>query len=260
MVQGVRMMLVAMAGLLLAACGGGSSGGSTAVVNPGPSVTGTLEVIHASQDAPPVNVRVAGNLIFSSVPYLGVRTADFDVGGYAVAVDGIVPGGNVTVIPADGAPEPVIDIGEDERVTVVAAGAVAGIAPIVLTDAPPAVAAGDVRLRVLHAADVAPTVEVYVTGPQDPLGAPLGTFAFGELLTPDAVVVPAGEYRIRVAVPGSPPTVVYDSGPVTLPGGADLLVAAVPNTGTGPSPILLLAATGAEPLELLDVNTTSDVR
>jgi trimeric autotransporter adhesin len=259
----LRVLAAVLAASALAACGGGGSGSAgnvSVAVDPGPQATGVIEVMHASQDAPPVNVRVAGNLVFGQLPYKGVRSGSYRVGDYAITVEGVIPGGNATVIPAAGAPEPVLGVGENQRVTVVAAGAVAALAPIVLVDDPLPVAGDAVRLRVLHAADVAPTVEVYVTAPGEPLDVPLGTFAFGELLTPDAVVVPAGEYQIRVAVPGSPPTVVFDSGTVTLPGGADLLVAAVPNVGPGPSPISLLAATGAEPLEIVDTATRSDVR
>lgn len=242
-----------------AGCGDSSSSRSDAVPQE-PQPTGTLELVHASQDAPPVDIRVAGNLIFSDVPYKGVGFSSFRTGDYPIEVDGVVPGGNVTVIPAQGDSAPVVTIGADQRVSVVAAGDVASIAPIVLVDDAPAVDDGDVRLRVLHAASAAPTVEVYVTAPGAPLDAPLGTFSFGETLAPDAVVVPAGEYQIRVAVPGSPPTVVFDSGAIDLPGGADLLVAAVTNTGAGAAPISLLASTGSAALEFFDVDTPSDVR
>lgn len=225
-----------------------------------PLATGSLEVIHASQDAPPVDVRIAGNLIYSGLPYKDARTSDFAVGDYTIEVDGIVPGGNVTVIPADGQPAPVIGLAEDERVTVVAAGDVANIAPIVLRDTAPEVADDSVRLRVLHAASSAPAVDVYVTAPGAVLDAPTGTFSFGDTLTPQPLEVPAGQYQIRVAVPGSPPTVVYDSGPIDLPGGTSLVVAAVTNTGPGAAPISLLASTGAAVLEFPDVATPSAVR
>jgi hypothetical protein len=137
---------------------------------------------------------------------------------------------------------------------------VATIAPIVLTDAPPAVDAAEVRVRVVHAASIAPQVNVHITAPEAPLGAPAGTFSFGDLLTPEPLVVPAGDYRIRVAASVAPDTVVYDSGPVSLPGGGDLVVAAVANTGPGDAPISLLASTGAAALEFPDVNTPSAVR
>ncbi|MEQ8858910.1 MAG: DUF4397 domain-containing protein [Pseudomonadales bacterium] len=251
--------IAAAAILSLAGCSGGGNDVSSAVPQTA-QPTGTLEIVHASQDAPDVNVRVAGLLVASNVGYKEARSISYEVGDYGVEVDGVVPGGNVTVIPAAGQPIPSVSIGEGERVSVVAAGDVASIGPIVLTDAAPDVAATDVRLRVLHAASNAPTVEVYVTAPGDPLAVPLGTFSFGETLTPDAVVVPAGTYQIRVAVPGTPSTVVYDTGAIDLPGGADLLVAAVANTATGGSPISLIASTGTAVLEFLDIGTPSDVR
>ncbi len=257
----VRLFSGLSIAVLLFAAGCSDGDGSPSTAQPqDPQPTSTLEIVHASPDAPDVDVRVAGLNVASGVPYKGVRTIPYEVGDYQVEVVGNVPGGAVTVIPAAGQPAPSLPIGENERVTVVAAGEVASIAPIVLTDTPPAVADDEVRLRVLHAAPNAPAVEVYVTAPGDPLGAPLGTFAFGETLTTDAVVVPEDTYRIRVAVPGSPPTVVYDSGAIDLPGGADLLVAAVTNTATGASPVSLLATTGTTTLEFLDVDTPSDVR
>jgi hypothetical protein len=54
--------------------------------------------------------------------------------------------------------------------------------------------------------------------------------------------------------------VVYDSSTVNLPAGADLLVAAVTNTATGPSPVSLVVNTGATQFEILDAGTTADVR
>lgn len=245
--------------MVLAGCSDSDNGSSDArelIDQP----TGSLEIIHASQDAPPVDVYIGGNLIYSDLGFKAARTSEFRTGDYEVEVEGVVPGGNVTVIPASGAPAPRVSVAEDERVTVVAAGDVANIGPIVLRDTPPAVGDDEVRVRVLHAASNAPAVDVYITAPADPLDAPTGTFSFGEQLTADALTVPAGEYRIRVAVPGNPPQVVYDSGTIDLPGGADLLVAAVTNTGTGNAPISLIASTDEAVLEFLDSGTPSDVR
>lgn len=248
-----------LAALAAAGCSDSDDSSPTPAPAPEPQATGTIEVIHASQDAPPVNVYIAGDLVFGDVPYKGAGASDFDTGDYTIEVEGVVPGDDVTVIPAAGDPAPQIALAEDERVTVVAANEVASIAPIVLRDIPPEVADDEVRMRVLHAASSAPTVEVYVTAPTEPLDAPLGTFSFGETLGPDAVVVPAGSYRIRVtAVGGSP--VVYDSGAVDLPGGADLVLAAVATTGRGAAPISLIASTGNEVLEFLDVDTPSSLR
>jgi hypothetical protein len=207
-----------------------------------------------------VLVRVDGALRLGPISYKGVSTAPVEPGDRTLAVEGVVPGGNVTVIPAAGNAEPVVTVGENDRVTVVAAGGVANIAPIVLADTPPAVSPSEVRVRVLHAASAAPQVNVHITAPGAPLGAPAGTFSFGDLLTADPLVVPAGDYQIRVAPSVDPDNVVYDSGLIELPGGADLVVAAVANPGPGGAPISLLAATGAGALEFPDVNTPSAVR
>lgn len=252
--------LLSLAVLVTAAGCSDSSNTRSSAVPQEPQPTGTLELVHASQDAPAVDIRIAGNLLFNDVPFKAARFSDFEVGDYSVEVDGNVPGGNVPVIPGAGQDAPVVSVGENQRVSVVAAGAVAEIGPIVLVDEAPAVDPDDVRLRVLHAASNAPPVDVFVTGPADPLDAPLGTFAFGETLTNDAVVVPAGDYRIRVTLAGDPAAVVYDSGTIGLPGGTDLLVAAVANTGPGAAPISLLASTGSDTLEFLDVDTPSDLR
>jgi len=246
----MKLRFVLMLGTaLVAACSGNSNNGR-----------GTLEVIHASQDAPAVNVLVNGVELLADVPYKGVETVSLATGNRAVTVEGIVPGGNVTVIPAAGDPAPVIKMTKNARITIIAAGDVATIEPIVLTELPQTVDAADVRLRVLHAASTVGQVNVHITVPGDPLGAPTGTFSFGDLLTPDALVVPAGDYQIRVAPSADPANVVYDSGPVALPGGADLVVAAVVNTGAGVAPVSLLAATGSAALEFLDTGTPSNVR
>ena len=67
-----------------------------------------------------------------------------------------------------------------------------------------------------------------------------------------ALTLPAGEYQVRLTLPGTV-DVVYDSGPLPLNAGADLLIAAIDNLGAGPSPVKLLAidSTGATPLSCL---------
>ena len=235
---------------LLAACSGNNDNNEV----------GTLEVIHASQDAPAVNVLINGVELLSDVQYKGAETVSLRTGDRTVTVEGIVPGGNVTVIPEAGDPAPVIAMTKDARITIIAAGDVATIAPLVLSEPSRTVDAAEVRLRVVHAASTVGQVNVHITAPGDPLGAPTGTFSFGDLLTPDALVVPADDYQVRVAPSADPANVVYDSGPITLPGGADLVVAAVVNTGAGDAPVALLASTGSAALEFLDLDTPSNVR
>ena len=86
--------------LFLAACGSDNNSN-----NQGDEEFFALQVLHASSDAPAVNVYVDGNLVLEDVDYkdgsaqlgLPVRAEP-----YRIRVDGILPGGDVTVIgPAD---------------------------------------------------------------------------------------------------------------------------------------------------------------
>jgi hypothetical protein len=102
---------------------------------------------------------------------------------------------------------------------------------------------------------------VYVTAPSADLSSatPLNdsALAFGDAT--GRVVVPAGDYQIRVTAAGNKQTVVYDSGAVPLPADADLMIVAVDNTGPGATPIQLVVLDGAGAANLLDANTPASV-
>jgi len=229
--------------------------------NPEPLEVGRVRFIHASPDAP--NVNIAGTASTFSED-LGFKQAteflEFAAGTVSVQVDAIVPGGEATVIgPVD------LAITADTEYSVIAAGDTLAIGPIVLSNASTPVDAGSVRAQVVHAAPDAPQVDVFVTAPGAALdqSVPLGSFVFSESLGP--VVVPAGDYQIRVTLPNTPNTVVFDSGTVSLAGGSDLLVVAVENTLAGndlvgSSPISLFVATPDASLEIVDQATPAEVR
>jgi hypothetical protein len=215
-----------------------------------------VQVLHASPDAPAVDVQIGNVAGLSDVDYkAGSRLISINTGTYSVQVDGITPGGPATVIgPVD------IAFAEDIQYSIVAVGDVANIAPVILEQPLGGPDAGNVRLRVLHAAPLAPQVDVYATAPGADLtaSAPVGSFAFTEDLGP--VQVPAGDYQIRVTLPNDPATVVFDSGTVSLSDGADLLVAAVENTATGLAPISLSVMDGSGSFEIFDVATPANLR
>lgn len=268
MLTNLKRLVSLVALVTLAACGGSSDDNDIqqALAAP-PPPTGLIEVIHASQDAPAVNVLAGGSEVVSTLDYREAEFLTVEIGDLPVEVEGILPGdATATVIPAAGDPIPVLSLGEDQRITVIAANEVANIEPIVLVDDSPAVANDQVRLRVVHAASIAQAVEVWVSEPGIDLTKPgNGTlvhavFDFRGLLTPDPLVLDAGDYQVRVTAPGDPANPFFDSGTITLPGGADLVIAAVVNTGPGDSPISLLASTGASLLEFNDVQTPSTVR
>jgi hypothetical protein len=221
-----------------------------------PPATLKVQVLHGSPDAPAVNVLVDGGEILSDVDYkIGSQQLALDEGTYTVQVDGILPGGNATVIgPVD------LDLAGDTIYTIAAVNNVSAIEPVVISQPDTAIGAGAARLFVLHGAAAAPQVDVFVTTPGADLAAsaPVGTFSFKETIGPAEVA--AGDYQIRVTAAGDSSAVVFDSGTITLNDADDLTIAAVPNTGGGPAPISLVALNGAGSLEILDVNTPTSLQ
>jgi len=272
-----KILFPVVAALALSACD--NDDGDDAVQPPPPpppppAATFDLQVLHASPDAPPVNIFFNGEEALSGVDYkVGSGRLSFDEGTYPVQVDAIVPGDTVTVIP-----ETDIDFAGDTIYSIIAVGNVADetLAPLVLEQPGEPVGAGNARAFVVHAASdpVAASVDVFVTAPDADLTAeaPLNTepLAFTETIGP--AEVPAGDYQIRITPAGDPATVVYDSGTVALADGADLLIAAVNNTGlTGESidlngepavvsPVSLVVLDGTESAEIRDINTPAELR
>ena len=253
-------ILLAVAALGLAACDSGDSVTPFVGSPPAPIPTADLQVLHASPDAPPVNILVNGSAALTDVDYkVGSGRLAINEGTYTIAVEGILPGGNATVIgPVD------LTFAGDTINTIVAVGDVANIQPVVVTQPRDPVSAGAARLNVLHATEAAPQVDVYVTTPGADLAAsaPVGTFSFTETIGP--AEVPAGPYQIRVTAAGNAAAVVYDSGEIALNDGDDLFVAAVPNTlpdtAAAGSPISLTLLTGTGSADLLTAGTQASLR
>ncbi len=249
-------LTLAFAALGLAACDSGDS--ITPFAGAAPSAD--IQVLHASSDAPSVNVIVNGATALPNVDYkVGSGRIELDAGTYEIAVEGILPAGNATVIgPVD------LTFAPDTITSIVAVGDVANIQPVVVTQPRDPVSAGAARLNVLHATAVAPQVDVFVTTPGADLAAsaPVGSFSFTETIGP--AEVPAGDYQIRVTLAGDASTVVFDSGTIALGDGSDLFVAAVPNTlpatAAAGSPISLVALTGTGSAEFLSVGTQAKLR
>ncbi len=102
---------------------------------------------------------------------------------------------------------------------------------------------------------------VYVTAPGADLASstPLGTVAYQGSLGP--IDLPSGPYEIRITPATGVAPVLFDSGTVTLSAGADLLLAAIPNTGPGAAPIVLAASDAyGDNTRLYDVGTPSTLR
>lgn len=216
-----------------------------------------VRVTHASPDAPLVNV-MANGAILADLEAVDYQTSSgwisVPADTYSVQVDALLPANaSSTVIDAS------LILQNDKTYDVVAIGATANIAPLVIENDLSEVTPGNVRLQVVHAAPAAPLVDVYVTAPGDDLSAaqPVATAAFMDYT--GQVEVPAGDYQIRITTAGTN-TLVYDSGTLSLTAGADLMVFATENVGAGDSPVTLLVADGSASSLLWDEATGANLR
>lgn len=219
------------------------------------AATPRLRALHASPDAPPVNIRVNGAAALTDVDFgqgSGFLNAVEEIN---VQVEAIVPGGNLVVIDEDLA----LDYSTDY--TVIALDEVAGpVRPLVIANpADQRLTPGNFFTQLVHAAASAPSVDVYLTafGADLSASAPVtgaGTPLNFEQYTP-RIEVPAGDYQIRITPAGDSATVVYDSGELSLPEGADLLIAAIDNVGLGNSAVQLVVLDGTGASLLYDEDT-----
>lgn len=255
-----KYSIPALAVLMLAACDSDSNEPAPIVEPPPPPPASTyVRVHHSVADAPDVNVLLDGDIALEAVPFgASSGVIELEEATYSVQVDGILADeSTATVIgPAD------VELSGDMRYEVFAVGKVGdeSIAPLIFANDFSAVTEGNVRVEVVHAAPDAPPVDVYVTAPDADLSAEsaLTTLSFTD--NSGQVEVPAGDYQVRITVAGEPATVVYDSGTLTLADGADLVVAAVTNTMTGASPVMLQVADGEGAALVPDVNAGADIR
>ncbi|MDX1443079.1 MAG: DUF4397 domain-containing protein [Gammaproteobacteria bacterium] len=209
--------------------------------------TAQLRVLHGSPDAPNVDVLVNGDIVLEDVPYKGASGyLDVPTTGFDVAVN--ATGTDTTALALDN-----VELTPDTPYTVIAANSLASIEAIVLDDSVTAPAAGNLAVRVVHGAATAPAVDVYVTAADADLGA--ASPAVSNAAFADAsgfLEIAAGEYRIRVTATGTT-DVVFDSGAIDLPEGAQLTVVALPSENPV-SPIELVALTGDSAAPTIELN------
>jgi hypothetical protein len=200
-----------------------------------PPQTASIRILHASPDAPNVDILVDSQVVLSDVSYK--QASEFLsvlAGTRNVKVN--AAGTSTTVIDAD------LTLAFNSLTTIIATNFLAQIEPLVLPDenAPPS--GNLLNIRVVHSAPSAPPVDVYVTAPGADINAgtpTLSNVAFTGFS--DFLEIPEGDYQIRVTLAGLKDP-VFDSGTVTLDAGSILTVVAVEATG-GASPISLVVLT-----------------
>ena len=150
-----------------------------------------IRVVHASPDAPAVDVWVNGAIAFDNAPFTGITDyASLTPGSYQIQVS---PTGATDPIVIDAT----LDLAADMDYTVVAVGELANIEPLVLIDNNSSPAAGKAHVRFVHASPDAPAVDIAVAG------GPIlfSNIAFKEV--GDYLPVDAGTYDLEVRLAGT---------------------------------------------------------
>ncbi len=220
-----RVMIGILLGVsLMGAAALGLAVGSAGAVGTG--VNARVRVIHASPDAPAVDVWVNGAPAFTNLAYKGIT-------GYASLRAGTY---NVKVVPA-GQTSPVViqatlTLRPNTDYTVLAIGTLAHIHPLVLIDNGVPAPADQARVRFVHASPDAPAVDIAVTnGP-----VLFSNVSFGQ--SGGYITVPAGTYPLEVRLAGTS-TVVLSLGNIPLKGGQTYSAFAVGLAGNGSLTALL---------------------
>jgi hypothetical protein len=236
-----RLFSAALIGvaITLAGCGGSDDD----VLPPAPQAQ--LRAVHASADTPAVDVYINGNRALQNVTF-GAASAFSPVAAGNTRVQVTLAGQAASTAPIDvTAP---LTAGRDYTAIAIGSGSTGAtrLQAVLVDDAGAAPAAGQVKLRVVHGAPAVPAVDIFVTAPGAALPSTptIAALAFGQqapAATAAALSVPAGNYQIRARVAGQT-AIAYDSGTVALAAGSDIVLVAVPETGTSLSPVQLLLA------------------
>jgi Domain of unknown function (DUF4397) len=232
-------LLILLAPIALAGCGGDNSY-YPSYPAPAPGTYANLQFVNASPDAPPIDVLIDGTPWVRHLDY-GEGTGEQSIapGSHSIVVQVETPGAPTTVIGPT-----TLDAAVNMDYVVAVEGYLnsiqsPGVTLVTFPHQLAIVPAESVRVQVLSAtyAFSGNPVQVYLTPPGADLSAsaPLGTVPYGGSVGPTEVS--AGEWEIRVtqsqgASPSASPSdnfQIYDSGPITLEGGTDLVFSLVPD-------------------------------
>ena len=224
-----RYLAAGLAALVLAtaACSDDDSNG------PGPRAQ--VRVVHASPDAPAVDVLVDNKSVLTGVAYKGFSGfLSVAAGSRNIKVN--AAGSSTTVINAT------LPLAADSAYTVIATDLVASITPLVLSDDLSDPAAGNFKLRLVHGAPNVGLVDIYITAPGADISGVSPDLAGVDFQVASGYIeAPAGQYQVRITPAGSK-TPALDTGALTLAAGQIRTAIAVEAVGGGvPLAALLLA-------------------
>lgn len=219
----------------------------------------SLRVIHASSDAPTVNVLANGEVLgfLVGVDYQQASEkfpletgASYDFTIQTNTTEGAIEALSISLTPEAAVSYDVIAVGSvaDDTLELFS-----------LSTLDEDLTEGNVRTRVVHVAEDAPTVDVYITAVNADLVSAQPIVTLGYKDSSGTLEVEGGEYQIRITLAGST-RVAFDSGPVALPADSELLVLATSNVSTGDAPVSLVVTDGNTSSIILDKDTPASIR
>ena len=177
-----------------------------------------IRVVHASPDAPNVDVLVNGGVAFANAPFGGVTDyATLPAGAYDVEV---VPAGATAPVVIDLTGPNAVNLFYNRSYTAIAVNFLDQIEPLLLEDDPKPVAVPFSKVRFVHASPDAPAVDIKVVD---------GPYLFRNVAfkgVGDYVTVPRGTYDLEVRAAGTDVVALQLPG-VALAGGTTYTVYAV---------------------------------
>jgi len=198
------------------ACSNGGDSGS------GPS-TGLVRLVQAVGSANSLSVRVDGNLFLTLAAGAVSAPTAVAVGHHTLT---LTPSGGGTVASTHP-----IDVTEGAVMTLVARDSSGSVVPALLADTGAIVPPGASKLRVMHAAALAPAIDIYRSQPDFPsLITVMFPFAYGAV-SPYLQSSP-GSWDIVVTPAGLPDT-LYHSGPFTVADGKRVTVVGMDSGAAG---------------------------
>jgi hypothetical protein len=202
------------------------------------SGNGRVRIVHASPDAPAVDIYVNGGKVLENLPfreyseYLALPAGGYSVDIKVTGTETLVA--NVPISVAAGKDYSAIAVGY-------AGGKTPGFSALWVEDDNSLPANNGVKIRVIHTAPGAPEVDVYVTTPFETLMGKTPALSNVPFKAASGyLTVPVGMYQARVALAGTK-TVAIDSHRLATWGSMIRTVIAVDNKGGGaPFDLLVL--------------------
>jgi len=201
------------------------------------ATAGRVRVLHASPDAPAVDVLVDGAKVLENLPYKEYSEyLALPAGTHEIRVN--VTGTTTTVLQAS----PSIAAGADYTAIAVGfAGKTPALKLLLLQDNNTLPAGNNIKVRVVHGAASAPGVDVYVTTPFETLDGKTPALSNVPFEAASGYLeVPASLYQARVAVAGTKTIAIDSHRLVTWPGIIRTVVAVDSKGGGGPFELLVL--------------------